>query len=146
VANIMVFVTHAPDIGRRDLHATIAGLTAPDGKRIFMLSRKMQKQVLDAARKVDLFLWIDADKGTCQHVSVNGAPHQAAALELHGLKNDDGFGRSDRHAPHLDAVALELREALRLRVAWRHEEHIAVPLAAPRHLGEIGCELAVVAR
>jgi large subunit ribosomal protein L30 len=87
--NIMVFVTHAPDIERRDLHATISGLPAPDGKRIFMLSRKMQEQVLDAARKIDLFLWIDVEKGTCQHVSVNGAPHQAAVLELLGLKNDD---------------------------------------------------------
>jgi len=87
--NIMVFVTHAPDIERRDLHATIAGLPAPDGKRIFMLSRKMQEQVLSAARKIDLFVWIDAEKGTLQHVSVNGAPHQAAALDLLGLKNDD---------------------------------------------------------
>ena len=88
--NIMVFVTHAPDIERRDLHATIAGLPAPEpSKRVFMLSRKMQEQVLDAARKVDLFLWIDAEKGTLQHVSVNGAPLQAAALELLGLQNDD---------------------------------------------------------
>jgi ribosomal protein L30 len=90
VPNIMVFVTHAPDIERRDLHATIAGLPAPEaGKRVFMLSRKMQEQVLDAARKTDLFLWIDAEKGTLQHVSVNGAPHQAATLDLLGLKNEE---------------------------------------------------------
>ncbi len=86
VPNIMIFVTHSSDIERRDLHATIAGLPAPDGKRIFMLSRKMQEQVLNAARKVDLFLWIDAEKGTCQHVSVNGAPHLKAALDLLDLK------------------------------------------------------------
>jgi hypothetical protein len=72
----------APDIERRDLHATVAGLAAPDGKRIFMLSRKMQEQVLNAARRVDLFLWIDAQKRTCQHVSVNGAAHQASLLLL----------------------------------------------------------------
>jgi ribosomal protein L30 len=88
--NIMVFITHAPDIERRDLHATIAGLPAPAaGKRVFMLSRKMQEQVLDAACKIDLFLWIDAETGTLQHVSVNGARHQAAALDLLGLKNDE---------------------------------------------------------
>ena len=52
--NVMVFVTHAPDIERHDLHATIAGLPAPNGKRIFMLSRKMQEQVLDAARKIEI--------------------------------------------------------------------------------------------
>jgi len=54
-----------------------------------MLSRKMQEQVLNAARKVDLFFWIDAKKRTCQHVSVNGAAHQAAALDLLGLTNPD---------------------------------------------------------
>jgi hypothetical protein len=85
----MVFVTHAPDIERRDLHATIAGLPGPAGKPVFVLSRKMQEQVLNAARKVDLFLWIDAEKGACQFVSVNDAPHQAAALELLGLSTDD---------------------------------------------------------
>jgi len=87
--NILVFVNHSPDIQRRDLHATVAGLSAPDGKRVFMLSRKMQEQVLNAARKVDLFFWIDAKKRTCQHVSVNGAAHQAAALDLLGLTNPD---------------------------------------------------------
>jgi ribosomal protein L30 len=87
--NILVFVSHSPDIERRDLHATVAGLPAPDGKRIFMLGRKMQEQVLEAARKIDLFLWIDAQKRTYHHVSVNGAPHQADALDLLGLKNED---------------------------------------------------------
>jgi large subunit ribosomal protein L30 len=88
--NILVFVNHAPDIERRDLHATIRGLPAPEpGKRVFMLGRKMQEQVHDAARKVDLMLWVDAEKGTCQHVSVNGAPHQTTALDLLGLKIDD---------------------------------------------------------
>jgi ribosomal protein L30 len=88
--NILVFVNHAPDIARRDLHLTVVGLPAPEpGRRIFMLGRKMQAQVLAAARKIDLFLWIDADKGTCQHVSVNGAPHQAEALDLLALKNDE---------------------------------------------------------
>lgn len=88
--NILAFVSHTPDIARRDLHATIAGLPAPEpGKRVFMLGRKMQEQVLDAARKVDLILWIDAETGTLQHVSVNGAAHQADALDLIGLKIDD---------------------------------------------------------
>jgi hypothetical protein len=87
--NILVFVNHSPDIARRDIHATVAGLPGPDGKRIFMLSRKMQEQVLNAARKIDLFLWIDAPKRTCQHVSINGAVHQAAALDLLGLTNQE---------------------------------------------------------
>jgi hypothetical protein len=69
------------------LHATISGLPAGDGKQIFMLCRKLQEQVLAAAHKIDLFLWIDAENGTLQHVSVNGAPHQQAALDLLGLPN-----------------------------------------------------------
>src|SRR5262245_10049219 len=85
--NILAFVTYSTEIERRDLIATIAGLPPPVdiGRRIFMLGRKMQEQVMHAARTVDLFLWIDAQKRTCQHLSVNGAPHQARALELLGL-------------------------------------------------------------
>jgi large subunit ribosomal protein L30 len=52
--NILAFVSHAPDIERRDLHLTIAGLPAGDGRRIFMLCRKLQQLVLAAARKIDL--------------------------------------------------------------------------------------------
>jgi large subunit ribosomal protein L30 len=86
--NIVAFVNHAPDIARRDVHATVAGLPAGDGKRVFMLSQKFQEKVLEAARKIDLFLWLDAETGRLQHVSVNGAPHQKAALDLLGLKDE----------------------------------------------------------
>jgi hypothetical protein len=88
--NILAFVTHSPEIERRDLIPTIAGLPPPPdiGRRIFMLGRKMQEQVMHAARAVDLFLWIDAQKRTCQHLSVSGAPHQTWALELFGLPNE----------------------------------------------------------
>jgi ribosomal protein L30 len=87
--NILVFVSHAPDIQRRDLLMTITGLSAGDGRRIFMLSRKAQAETLEAARKIDLFLWIDAEKRTCQHLSTNDARHQQAALDLLDLKNTD---------------------------------------------------------
>ena len=86
--NVLAFVTHCPDIERRDLLATIAGLPVPGSdRRIFRLSRKMQQQVLDAVRRIDLFLWIDAQKRMCEHLSTNGAPHQKAALDLFGLHN-----------------------------------------------------------
>jgi hypothetical protein len=49
----------------------VAGLPVGDGKRIFMLCRELQEQVLDGARKIDLFLWIDAEKRALQYVSVN---------------------------------------------------------------------------
>ena len=85
--NILVFVNHSPDIERRDLLATIAGLPVPGGQPIFMLCRKMQEQVLDAARTIDLFLWINARERTCQRLSVGGAAHQASALNLLGRAN-----------------------------------------------------------
>jgi hypothetical protein len=48
----------------------------------------MQRQVRVAAGRIDLILWIDAEKGTCQHLSLAGALHQAAARELLGLPKE----------------------------------------------------------
>jgi ribosomal protein L30 len=87
--NIMVIVSHCPHIDRRDLIATIGGLPIPDSeRRLWMLPRKNQEETLVAARRIDLFLWIDAEAGTMKHLSVSEAPHQAAALDLIGLKNE----------------------------------------------------------
>jgi large subunit ribosomal protein L30 len=83
--SILVFVSHTPKIGRRDLIATIAGLPVPGGKPVYLLGRKMQNQVMAAARKVDLFLWIDANAGACQHLTSGDAKHRAAALALLAL-------------------------------------------------------------
>jgi hypothetical protein len=57
----------------------------PNGNPVFMLGKKMQKQVMDASRKIDLFLWIDATKRTIQHTSATDAKHRKAALKLFGL-------------------------------------------------------------
>jgi hypothetical protein len=62
--NVMVFVSHTPE--RKDLIATIAGLPVPGGDTQFMLGKKMQRQVCEAARKIDLFLRVDATAGTCR--------------------------------------------------------------------------------
>jgi hypothetical protein len=83
--NVMAFVSHTPEIERRDLIATIAGLPTSDGKTLFMLGRKKQRQVCEAARKIDLFLWIDATARTCQHLTAADEKHRAAALGLFGL-------------------------------------------------------------
>jgi hypothetical protein len=50
-----------------------------------MLGKKMQGQVCDAARRIDLFLWIDAITGTCKHLTAAVARCFAAALGLFGL-------------------------------------------------------------
>jgi large subunit ribosomal protein L30 len=83
--NVMVFVSHTPEIERKDLIATIAGLPLPGGEPLFMLGRKMQGQVCEAARKIDLFLWIDATTRTCRHLTAADAKHRATALRLFGL-------------------------------------------------------------
>lgn len=83
--NILAFVNHAPTMDRGHLHEAIAGLPTGDGKRLAVLSHELQVTVLEAARRIDLFLWIDAEKSTLQYVSVHGAAHQQAALDLLGL-------------------------------------------------------------
>jgi ribosomal protein L30 len=86
--NILVFVNHAPDLDRADLFAALSGIPVSGGRPLELLPAKMQRQVREAARRIDLFLWVDAKKGTCQHLSVAEAPHQAAALELLGLPKE----------------------------------------------------------
>lgn len=83
--NVITFISHSAEIERRDLIATVAGLPLPDGKRIFMLGKKMQGQVCEAARQVDLFIWIDTTTGTCQHLTAADAKHRADALRMFGL-------------------------------------------------------------
>jgi ribosomal protein L30 len=85
--NILAFVNHAPNMDRGHLHEAIVGLPVGDGKRVAILSHELQVTVLEAARKIDLFLWIDAEKSALQHVSLKGATHQQAALDLLGLTN-----------------------------------------------------------
>jgi ribosomal protein L30 len=84
--NVMIFVSHAPEIERKDLIATLSGLPVAGGDRVFMLGKKMQRQVCDAAKKVDLFLWIDADKRECLHLTDPAAKHGARAIDDFGLR------------------------------------------------------------
>lgn len=86
--NVLVFVSHTKEIERRDLRATIAGLPLGNGKWLPLLPLKLQKQVLEAAQNIDLFLWIDAQGRTLQHLSINGAPHQNQILNLLGLSDE----------------------------------------------------------
>jgi hypothetical protein len=84
---------HAKGAGKRRMSSwarrreAMAGLPAGDGKPVAVLSHELQLTVLEAARKIDLFLRIDAEKSTLQHVSVNGATHQQTGLDLLGLTN-----------------------------------------------------------
>ena len=81
--NVMVFVSHTPEIERKDLIATIAGLPLADGKRLFMLGR-MQGQVCGAARKSTCFC-DRRDHRHLPHLTVADAEHRATALGMFGL-------------------------------------------------------------
>jgi hypothetical protein len=83
--NILVLVNHALGRTVSDLHVTVTGIQVPNGPRLFTLKPDKQTQVWQAARRIDLFLWIDAKKRTCQHVYPNDAVHRVAACELLGI-------------------------------------------------------------
>lgn len=80
--HVLVFVSHSPNIQRRDLLATIAGL---DNGPPFMLGKKLQHKVWAAARNIDLFLWIDAKGRVVQHLVANDAKHKSEALAMFGI-------------------------------------------------------------
>jgi hypothetical protein len=90
--NVLVLVNHAAGRTRSDLHVTVTGIRVPDGARLFTLKPAKQKRVWVAARRVDLFLWVDAQKRTCQHVYPDDAVHRAAACRLLGIE----IGEHDR--------------------------------------------------
>jgi hypothetical protein len=52
--NVMVFVSHTPDIERKDLIATIAGLPMSGGERLFMLGKKMKRSAAAPPRRIRL--------------------------------------------------------------------------------------------
>ena len=58
--NVLVLVNHAAGRTRSDLHVTVTGIRVPDGPRLYTLKPDKQRKVWEAARRVDLFLWIDA--------------------------------------------------------------------------------------
>ncbi|HEX3115746.1 MAG TPA: hypothetical protein VHQ48_09725 [Bradyrhizobium sp.] len=91
--NVLAIVNHAAGRTRSDLHITVTGIQVPDGPRLYTLKLDRQKQVWEAARRVDLFLWIDSQNRTCQHVYPDDAVHRVAACDLLGYR-DQGVGPS----------------------------------------------------
>jgi hypothetical protein len=84
--NVLVIVNHAPGRTRSDLHVALTGIQVPDGPRLFTLTPDRQKQIWESARRIDLFLWIDAEKRTCQHTCPADAVHREAACTLLGIE------------------------------------------------------------
>jgi ribosomal protein L30 len=94
--NILVLVSHARLRDPADLHMAIAGIKMPDGGRRFLLvdpkekdwnkAWEKQKQLWGAARRIDLFFWIDAHERSCKHVSNLDAARHKEARELFGIE------------------------------------------------------------
>lgn len=84
--NVLVIVNHAAGRTRSDLHVTLTGIQVPDGPRLFTLQPDRRKLICAAARRVDLFLWIDADKRTWQHAYPADSIHREAACALCGVE------------------------------------------------------------
>jgi hypothetical protein len=78
---------------------TGTGIRVPDGGRLFTLKPDKQKRVWEAAQRVDLFLWVDAQKRTCQHVYPDDAVHRAAACRLLGIEIGEQDGAPDSLSP-----------------------------------------------
>jgi large subunit ribosomal protein L30 len=88
--NILVFVNHARRKGPADLRMALEGFPGPDGRPLFPLVNEVdqwevQKEVWDAARSIDLYVWVDPRKRTWQVLRPGGAARLKEACELLGV-------------------------------------------------------------
>ena len=87
--NVLVIVNHAPGRTRSDLHVTLTGIQVPDGPRLFTLKPDRQRQISEAAQRIDLFLWIDPQTRIWQHAYPAEAVHREAACALVGIETGE---------------------------------------------------------
>lgn len=83
--NVLVIVNHAIGKDRANLHTLLAGVPMPDGSKVPVFKPGRQMEVWEKARRIDLFFWIDAGNGTCEHAKPAGALRLAAACALFGI-------------------------------------------------------------
>jgi large subunit ribosomal protein L30 len=88
--NILVIVNHARRKGPADLRKALEGMRAPDGRRFFPLVNdednwEVQKGVWEAARSIDLYVWVDPQKRMWQAFRPAGAQRLAEACDLLGI-------------------------------------------------------------
>jgi hypothetical protein len=88
--NILIFVNHARRKGPADLRMALEGIQAPDGRRWFPLVNDIdkwdvQKGVWEAARSIDLYVWVDPRRDTWQAFRPAGALRLAEACDLLGI-------------------------------------------------------------
>jgi len=86
--NVLVLVNHAVARTRSDLHVTLAGIPIPGGPPLFTLKLNHRKEVWKAARRVDLFLWVDPQERSWQPLWANDATHRATVCSLFGIQEE----------------------------------------------------------
>jgi ribosomal protein L30 len=90
--NILVIVNHARRKGLSDLRMALEGIRAPDGRRFYPLVNdedqwEVQQGVWNAARIIDLYVWVDPKKRNWQWLQPAGAARLAEACDLLGIPN-----------------------------------------------------------
>jgi large subunit ribosomal protein L30 len=84
VPNVLVIVNHALDKDRRDLRMVFEGVPVPNGDPIHVMAKQQQMQ--DAAKRIDLFFWIDAREPLPPSpLFAANARHAKAACDLFGI-------------------------------------------------------------
>lgn len=93
--NILIFVNHARRKGPADLAIALQGFPGPDGQPLFPLIEEekdneedkweMQKGVWDAARTIDLYVWVDPIQRTWNVLRPKSAARLKHACDLLGV-------------------------------------------------------------
>ena len=86
--NVLIFVNYAVGRTRSDLYVTLAGIPVPGGPDQFTLTFDHQKEVWEAARRIDLFLWVDPQKRSWQPLYANDAVHRKTVCSLFGIQGE----------------------------------------------------------
>jgi hypothetical protein len=85
--NILVIVNHARRKGLNDLRMALAGFKALDGRCFFPLVNdidkwEVQQGVWDAARSIDLYVWVEPRKRTWEALRPANAQRLIEACDL----------------------------------------------------------------
>jgi large subunit ribosomal protein L30 len=97
--NIMVIVNHAPGKGPLDLRFALEGMEVSGGRGFFIFDKEnerapseKQKQVWEAARSIDLFIWVDPRTGKWEYRLPIGAKRLVEACDLLGIPHPNSEG------------------------------------------------------
>jgi hypothetical protein len=86
--NVLILVNHAVGRSRSDLCLMLAGIPVPGGPNLFPLKLDHQKEVWAAARRIDLFLWVDPQRRFWQPLYANDALHRTTVCSLFGIQDE----------------------------------------------------------